>query len=560
MSTVLVRDKEAREGFDSDTSSDSLPALGVPVEEKRFWFQRGRAYDPDSIATQPSVFDDPATADKYQPHSDWENLRRFDPLARWTWREENSLVRKIDFRIMIWACVMFMALELDRANISQALTDNLLGDLGLTTDDYNFGNTVFKLAFLCAELPSQLVSKWIGPDRWIPSQMVLWSIVAFSQFWLAGRDSFLACRALLGLLQGGFIPDVILYLSYFYKHHELAIRLSFFWTMMSVADIISALLAAGLLTMRGVHGYAGWRWLFLIEGLITLIFGLLAYGLMPPGPTQTANWFRGKKGWFTEKEETIMVNRVIREDPTKSSMHNRQPITFRLLWQSLCDFDLWPLYILGLVFQIPATPEQQYLTLSLKGLGFNTFQTNLLTIPWTVLHMITMLILTYVSEIFGELTFVAIIGQFWILPCLIWFNVTNTAAVSRWAIFAVTSVLLSYPNAHPIQVAWNSRNSNSVRSRTVSASCYNMFVQTGAIISSNIYRADDAPRYRRGNRQLLAILCMNIVIYFLVKAYYVFRNKSREKKWSSMSESERLHYLATTSDEGNKRLDFRFHH
>ncbi|KAI5456037.1 major facilitator superfamily domain-containing protein [Mariannaea sp. PMI_226] len=560
MSTVLVRQKEARDGSDTDTSSDSIPALGVLTEKRRFWFQGRSDNDLDAIATQPSVFDDPETADKYKPRADWENLSRFDPLARWTWREENALVRKIDFKIMVWACVMFMALELDRANISQALTDDLLGDLGLTTNDYNFGNSVFKLAFLCAELPSQLVSKWMGPDRWIPSQMCLWSIVAFAQFWLQGRSSFLACRALLGLLQGGFIPDVILYLSYFYKHHELSIRLSFFWTMMSVADIISALLAAALLNMRGIGGYAGWRWLFLIEGLLTLIFGLLAYGLMPPGPTQTANWFRGKKGWFTAREETIIVNRVIREDPTKSTMHNRQPITFKLLWQSLCDFDLWPLYILGLVFQIPATPEQQYLTLSLKGLGFNTFQSNLLTIPWTVMHMITMLILTFVSELVNERTFVSMIGQIWILPCLIYFNVADTSSVSRWVIFAVTSVLLSYPNAHPIQVAWNSRNSNSVRSRTVSAACYNMFVQTGAIISSNIYRKDDAPLYRRGNRQLLAILCMNVVLYCLVKLYYVSVNRRRDKKWNAMSESERIHYLATTTDQGNKRLDFRFHH
>lgn len=77
------------------------------------------------------------------------------------------------------------------------------------------------------------------------------------------------------------------------------------------------------------------------QGLLTLVVGLLAWVLMPAGPCQTASWFRGKNGWFNEREEKIIVNRVIREDPGKSSMHNREPVTPRLLWQSLKDYDLW---------------------------------------------------------------------------------------------------------------------------------------------------------------------------------------------------------------------------
>ncbi|KAK2794151.1 hypothetical protein FQN52_009233 [Onygenales sp. PD_12] len=492
--------------FIQETRVDSREDLGLasnPNAGRRFWFQRGKSYDPEAIATQPSVFDDPETAKQHQPRDDWENIHRFDPSARWTWgEEEKKLIRKIDYKIMLWACVMFMALELDRSNLGQALADNLLDDLHMTTNDYNLGNTVFGLSFLCAELPSQLVSKWVGPDRWIPAQMILWSIVSAAQFFLSGRTSFLVCRSLLAILQGGFIPD----------------------------------------------------------GLFTLVFGILSIGLMPASPTQTANWLRGKKGWFTEREEVIMVNRVIRDDPSKGSMHNRQAITPKLLWKSLGDYDLWPLYLLGLTFQTPQITVHRYFTLTLRRLGFDTFKTNLLAIPQSVLHMITMIGISYTAEVFQSLTIPAVVGQFWCLPFLVYIYVADINKINIWAAWAVLTLLLGYPNSHAIQVGWNSRNSNSVRARTVSAAVYNMFVQASSIIGSNIYRQDDAPRYRLGNRVLVSLNVVNIFLYAFTKIYYVLRNKYKEKKWNALTEEEKQHYLENTTDQGNKRLDFRFSH
>jgi len=125
--------------------------------------------------------------------------------------------------------------------------------------------------------------------------------------------------------------------------------------------------------------------LFALEGMLTGLIGLSAWFYLPPSPTQSAttskiNPFRGEKGWFSEQEEKIMVNRILRDDPSKGDMHNRQGLSLPMLWECLKDYHMWPIYLIGISWTIPVNPVSSYLTLQLRSLGFGTFETNLLTV------------------------------------------------------------------------------------------------------------------------------------------------------------------------------------
>ncbi|KAK2038774.1 major facilitator superfamily transporter [Colletotrichum somersetense] len=570
---VSADDDDKRRSVDAAPPPPTAPALATQ-ETQRMEAALGDAilrflrirkgpkadeYDLDATATQPSIWDS-ENVEEYKSlyiHPQWENWSAFDPSFRWTWREERAVRRKVDWKIMIWACIMFAALNIDRNNISNAVSDNMLDDLGLTRGDYNIGQTISRVGFLVAELPSQLISKRIGPDLWIPIQLCLFSIISGAQFFLRGRASFLATRYLIASFQGGFIPDTILYLSYWYTGTSLPIRLAWFWMSSQLVDIVVGFAAVGLVSMRGILGYEGWRWLFLVEGAFTFTIGLASFFLMPQCPAKTKSWWR-PKGYFTEKEEKIIVNSVIRDDPQKGGMYNRQGLSVRQIWECSKDYDMWPLYALGLLFGLPKYPVTQYLTLSLRDLKFNVIQANLLSIPNIIGSSATMLLITAVSELLNNRSFIAMAEDAWLLPCFVAL-IALPDPISPWAYFAIATVLLSFPYTHPIQVAWTSRNAGSVQNRTVSASLYNMFVQISGMIGANIYQPDDAPRYFKANKGLLVIcIWMCLVQYPFTYFYYRWRNNSKAKQWDAMTPEQQHDYRANTTDKGNKRLDFRF--
>jgi hypothetical protein len=506
------------------------------------------------------IFDDPKVAAYYRnlyEEKQFECRHLFDPELEWTPQEEKSLVRRIDLRVTLWAFVMFMALDFDRNNISQALSDNMLTDLKLTTADYNLGTTINLVCFLGAELPSQLISKKIGPDRWIPMQMVLWSAVAIAQTKMVNRGGFLATRALIGLLEGGFIPDICLWLSYFYTSKELTWRLSLFYIANPLASIVTSLLAFAIFRLSGQNGLQGWRWLFLIEGVITLAAGLVSFFRMPASIVQTKTWFRKSGWWKSDRQQSIAVNRVLRDDPSKGDMHNREAVTVKGLFKSLIDYDLWPIFLIRYLGDINAQPTKNYMTLTLRYLGFSPFNTNLLTIPYSFVNILFLFVSPWlVSK--GNYTWSYLVQPLWNLPCLIALRYWPGAQKEVWPTYALLTILLSGPQMWAVSIGWCSANSNSVRMRTVSAAIVNMASQAASITSANIYQPHDAPLYHRGNVALIIISIFSLLSVIFANVYYRYRNHTRDKIWKSMTLEQQHDYVESTTDRGNKRLDFRF--
>lgn len=506
------------------------------------------------------IFQDPEIAKYYEgvyESTNYECRDWIDHNFTWTQKEETKLRWKIDWYVTFWAFVMFSALDIDRYNLAQALSDNLLEDLKLTTNDYNLGNTVNLVCFLASELPSQLLSKWIGPDVWIPMQMVLWSVVSMSQAAMKNRTGFLVTRAFVGLLQGGFIPDVCLWMSYFYTSDELPSRFAWFYIANPLLSVWLSLLAFALLKIKTHAVGEGWRWLFIVEGLATLLVGIMSFFKMPASAVQTKTWYR-KKGWFSDREEKIIVNRVLRDDPAKGDMNNRQPVGPRELLGALLNYDMWPIYAIRMLGDIGSSPALRYMTLTLRHLGFSTFKTNALTIPYNIITIISMMSLTYISEFFNQRALALAITPIWNLAGLMPLRWWKGSQIDVWGTYAILTVMLGHPPTWAISISWCSANSNSVRSRVVSAALVNMFSQAGSVCAAYIYRPDDAPLYHRGNMQLIAIGFATLAMCIIAKVYYVFRNYQKKKLWDAMTPEEQKEYIATTTDESSRRLDFKF--
>jgi MFS transporter, ACS family, tartrate transporter len=218
--------------------------------------------------------------------------RPLDPSAM----DESLLMRKLQLRLMPLLGICFLAAFLDRVNVGFAALE-MQADLGFSDTVYSFGAGLFFIGYFLFEVPSNLILERVGARFWIARIMVVWGLVSSAMMFVRDETTFYLLRFLLGAAEAGFFPGVILYLTYFFPAAFRSRTIALFMTAPALSGVIGGPLS-GLLLDHHPTWIRGWQWLFLVEGLPSVLLGGLVWFLLPNGPAD-ARWLSTReKAWL----------------------------------------------------------------------------------------------------------------------------------------------------------------------------------------------------------------------------------------------------------------------
>jgi ACS family tartrate transporter-like MFS transporter len=281
-----------------------------------------------------------------------------------------ELYRKISLRLIPFMMLLYLVAFLDRVNIGfAALTMNK--DVGLSPYIYGWGAGIFFFGYFIFEVPSNVILEKVGARLWIARIMITWGLVSTAMAFIQGPTSFFVLRFLLGVAEAGFLPGMILYLTYWFPAAHRARIVGLFMAAVPLASAIGAPVSGLLVGIDDVLGFKGWQWLFILEGIPSCVLGLAVLGLLPDGPARAT--------WLTPQERTTIQAELDKDRALDSDR------THHALWPALVDRRV---ILLGLIYfgiVIGLYGIGLWLPQIIKAMGFSNAQVGFITaIPYAV--------------------------------------------------------------------------------------------------------------------------------------------------------------------------------
>ncbi|TQV99317.1 major facilitator superfamily transporter [Cordyceps javanica] len=240
-------------------------------------------------------------------------------------RSRHSLTGKVlfktDTRVLPLVALLFLCSFLDRTNVGNAKIIGLEKDIHINSSQYRNGLAIYYACYIASEVPSNLVIKKASPKIWLPFLTFAWGMITIGIGFMRDYKDFMILRAVLGIFEGGLFPGIVLYLSSMYTRGELAVRIGVFYTGGSLSGAFGGLLARGLSAVGPRGGLEGWRWIFIMEGIITVIVAAASYiGL--PNSLQEAPF-------LTKEEQQWAVDRLEQDEGGRFSRALEREETFQ---------------------------------------------------------------------------------------------------------------------------------------------------------------------------------------------------------------------------------------
>ncbi|KAF8591628.1 MFS general substrate transporter [Ramaria rubella] len=479
----------------------------------------------------------------------------FFPALDYSSEEERAVIRTLDWKLMPWVLLVSFVLNMDRTNHSNAISDNLPQDLGFNINTVNTGTIIYSLCFTVASFTGALAAKRTGPSRWIPTIMVAWGIVTLCHAAIKNRSGYLAVRAFIAITEGGVNPAIMVYLSGFYKSRELATRLAWVWGTQSVANAITGLMAAGILHLAGVRGLEGWKWLFIIDGIITIFIAVLTWFYLPRNVATTRGGFRGPRPWFSDRNLAIAVTRVIRDDYSKRAYETS--VTWADVRDAATDLGLWGHLMITAIGLTPTAPISTYLPTVIKLFNFNVYVANALVAPPYILQFCAMVLMTWNSDRTGERGYHGTVGSIWQLVGFIVLRSLPHSA-SKGAHYVGTLITAGWPMTHALNIGWMNENMGTLGKKTVAMGAIIAIANLSLSWGSQIYQASDSPDFKTGNIINIVFSAVVVVQWLQLKYYYKRQNKLRAARWNTLSDEQKRQEEHDADRLGNRSVTFCF--
>ncbi|OAA63471.1 Major facilitator superfamily domain, general substrate transporter [Niveomyces insectorum RCEF 264] len=424
------------------------------------------------------------------------------------------LVRKTDLIVMPALVLSYYTNTLDRANLGNAKTDGFEKDLHIVGNQYNLILVAFYVTYAVMTVPWTIAAKRFSPAVVMPILIAAWGLCTMCSVASKNFRDFIACRILMGVFEAAFLPCAVYYCSLFYTRKELGFRTAVFYQMGVIASATSGLISWSVFQWH--RSLKGWQYLFLIEGAITIGMAIFLGIVLPRSPA-TCRWF--------SEEEKALARARLRID----SQDEHIKLTGRDILKQFRHGPTWVFTAMSLFHGVGFTSSSNFLPVIIKRLTVDSVKANLYTIGPNLESSVALLTASYLSDrlgqraLFASGTLVVSLIGFVLLGTL---DLVHHVGVGYFLTFLITFGVFTPGLLTPV---WQSSNVPTTGGRAVALGMSYFGQNVAGIVSSLVFRTQDAPVYKPA--LVTAAVCQGcyIILALGLRQYYVRLNKKIDR-------------------------------